>query len=281
MAKQVASVSENLHTKKGEQVIIAFSSQKYLLGALRGFCHLSKCKFGSVIPVNSHDFFRILRTESPVMVFVDLSYMDQVLNTAEWNETVALLKNKNIDLCGIVEEKNATRSLIAESLFIKLFDLPINIEELLEFVRLRLVEASERRIRERRTGIDRREQGVSDDLDAAKAKAKAKAKAILAETRKIKIGSLSVDYEGMKIEVDHHQIEITPKEFRLIDLFIQALGRIVTPEEIIKEIWPENTRATKADVHQCIYTLRHKLEKDPKNPQLLVTVKGFGYKLNE
>lgn len=51
-------------------------------------------------------------------------------------------------------------------------------------------------------------------------------------------------------------------------------------DEIIDHLWPENNRATKSDLYQYMYLLRKKIEIDTNNPQWIITVKGFGYKLN-
>jgi hypothetical protein len=71
----------------------------------------------------------------------------------------------------------------------------------------------------------------------------------------------------------------TPKEFQFIEILAQKPNCVVTVEDIIKKVWPENKRATNADVHQYAYILRNKLEDNPHKPKLLITVKGFGYKL--
>jgi len=46
-------------------------------------------------------------------------------------------------------------------------------------------------------------------------------------------------------------------------------------DEIIKHLWPENNRATKSDLYQYMHLLRKKIEKDPNNPQWIMTVKGL------
>ena len=76
------------------------------------------------------------------------------------------------------------------------------------------------------------------------------------------------------------KIDLTPKEFELVVLLSTDVNRIFMADEIIKHLWPENNRATKSDLYQYMHLLRKKIEKDPNNPQWIVTVKGFGYKLN-
>jgi DNA-binding winged helix-turn-helix (wHTH) protein len=55
---------------------------------------------------------------------------------------------------------------------------------------------------------------------------------------------------------------------------------VLMAEEIIQHLWPGNNRATKSDLYQYMHLLRKKIEKDPDNPQWILTVKGFGYRLD-
>lgn len=75
-------------------------------------------------------------------------------------------------------------------------------------------------------------------------------------------------------------IYLTPKEFELIKLLLTDVNRIFLVDEIIKHLWPENRRATRADLYQYMHLLRKKVEKDYNHPQWLMNVKGCGYKLN-
>ena len=94
-----------------------------------------------------------------------------------------------------------------------------------------------------------------------------------------RIGQLLIDYLAKSICVNGVPVEISPKEFQFIDFMAQQPGCVVKVEDIIKNVWPENNRATNADVHQYVYILRNKMEENPHNPKLLLTVKGFGYRL--
>lgn len=51
---------------------------------------------------------------------------------------------------------------------------------------------------------------------------------------------------------------------------------MVKTEDIIKNVWQGYSRATKADVHQYIHMLRKKIEIDPHNPKILITIRGTG-----
>jgi len=75
-------------------------------------------------------------------------------------------------------------------------------------------------------------------------------------------------------------LNLTRKEFELFELLAKDIDRVFMTDEIINHLWPDNNRATKSDLYQYMHLLRKKIENDPNNPQWILTVKGFGYKLN-
>jgi DNA-binding response OmpR family regulator len=74
-------------------------------------------------------------------------------------------------------------------------------------------------------------------------------------------------------------LHLTPKEHALLSLLAANPGRVFSSDEIIQLVWPNSRRATAADVHQCIYSLRKKVEKDPRNPQYIRKDVSRGYKI--
>jgi DNA-binding response OmpR family regulator len=91
---------------------------------------------------------------------------------------------------------------------------------------------------------------------------------------------VQVDKNRKLIRFDDRKFVLTPKEFALFSLLASEPGRVFSAEEIIEHIWSHCQRPSAANVHQCIYLLRKKIEKDVEQPRLLISVKGFGYKLN-
>jgi DNA-binding response OmpR family regulator len=89
-----------------------------------------------------------------------------------------------------------------------------------------------------------------------------------------------IDQRNKKVFLKGNRIDLTPKEFELIELLLTDVDRIFKADEIINHLWPENKRATKSDLYQYMHLLRKKIEKDPNNPRWIMNVKGFGYKLN-
>jgi len=81
-----------------------------------------------------------------------------------------------------------------------------------------------------------------------------------------------------RVTVRDEEINLSPKEFRLLDLFMSYPRRVWSREQLIEQIWgPDFLGDTKTvDVH--IRWLREKLEIDPSQPEYLITVRGFGYR---
>jgi len=280
--KKILTFAKRLTTKlenttiynKNKRVVIAVCTDNYLLGSLKGLCHSHHYRLIQLSSANGEELIKYIESNEPLIIFINLIHAETIFNSPNWLKAQALLKKKNITLCGIGKVQT-TRDIALKSYFTPFFKEPIEIDEILEFVRNKIYAANERRTRERRAGIDRRKQHfVNQENDTVTANIPDDI------GRNVCVGSLLIDYDAMSVEVNNRKIEVSPREFQLIDLFVRNKGRVVTPESIIQVIWPENNRATKADVHQYIYMLRHKLEKNPKKPQLLLTVKGFGYKLS-
>lgn len=95
------------------------------------------------------------------------------------------------------------------------------------------------------------------------------------------VGDLKIDPRGKEVYVGDRPVELTPKEYDLVRLLASEPGRVFSNREILDEVWAsENAHApTSKDVKQYIYLLRQKLERDAGRPELIVTVRGFGYKL--
>lgn len=88
-----------------------------------------------------------------------------------------------------------------------------------------------------------------------------------------------VDLNNRTVTKNNDPIELTPKEFDLFVFFIKNKGMSLKRDDIIKSIWGEDSLyrwSRSLDVH--VQHLRHKIEDNPKNPRLIKTVSGLGYK---
>lgn len=81
-----------------------------------------------------------------------------------------------------------------------------------------------------------------------------------------------------RVTVRGQEVNLSPKEFRLLELFMSYPRRVWSRDQLIDQVWgPDFLGDTKTvDVH--IRWLREKLEKDPSQPEYLITVRGFGYR---
>ncbi len=93
------------------------------------------------------------------------------------------------------------------------------------------------------------------------------------------LGELQVDLTRRRVTNAGKEVHLTPIEYRLLEALVQNAGRVMTHQQLLREVWgPQHTE----DNHYIrIYMaqLRHKLEKDPARPRFLLTETGVGYRL--
>jgi two-component system alkaline phosphatase synthesis response regulator PhoP len=95
------------------------------------------------------------------------------------------------------------------------------------------------------------------------------------------VGGLSIDTVAHKAEVDGRKLDLTPTEFRLLACFARNVGHTLSREQLLENVWGAEFSGNTRMVDIQISHLRDKLELDPKNPQYLRTIRGFGYQLEE
>ena len=94
----------------------------------------------------------------------------------------------------------------------------------------------------------------------------------------VEVSGVRIDVERHQVNVDGQDVRLALREFELLELLLRNAGRVMTRGQLIDRIWGSDyVGDTKTlDVH--IKRLRSKIERDPSNPQRLVTVRGLGYK---
>jgi DNA-binding response OmpR family regulator len=97
----------------------------------------------------------------------------------------------------------------------------------------------------------------------------------------IAANGLSIDLAGRTVERDERLVPVTYVEFELLRVLVSNRGRAFTRQELLEELWggSEYRDPRTIDVH--VRHLREKLEHDPKEPQLIVTVRSVGYRFSE
>ncbi len=96
----------------------------------------------------------------------------------------------------------------------------------------------------------------------------------------ISAGPISIDLATRSVSLNGAPLQLSPKEYRLLQLLARHGGNVVTHEHLLREVWGAgHTR----DVHYLrifIRKLRQKIEKEPMRPRILVTELGVGYRLD-
>lgn len=93
----------------------------------------------------------------------------------------------------------------------------------------------------------------------------------------VRIGDAEVDFSRAEIRRGAQTTPLTPLEFRLLQVFVKARGRILTREQLISEAWGPSTYVSDRVVDNHIGSLRKKLEPDASEPRILRNVRGLGY----
>jgi two-component system alkaline phosphatase synthesis response regulator PhoP len=98
--------------------------------------------------------------------------------------------------------------------------------------------------------------------------------------RLVRVGDVDVDFDRGEIRRGDQSTQLTPLEFKLLQVFIRAAGRILTREQLISEAWGPNTFVTDRVVDNHIGSLRRKLEPDATEPRHLRNIRGLGYRFD-
>ncbi len=95
----------------------------------------------------------------------------------------------------------------------------------------------------------------------------------------VKIGELVIDPEGCTVMKRNNHIELTAKEFEILQYLAENKGRVISRERLYETIWREDSFGCDNTVMVHIRHLREKLEDNPTVPKYIITIKGLGYKL--
>jgi len=94
----------------------------------------------------------------------------------------------------------------------------------------------------------------------------------------ISVGDLKIDVQAHQLLRDGKQIQLTRLEFDLLVALAREPGRVFTRDALLSEVWgyAHSTDTRLVNVH--IQRLRSKIERDPENPEIVITIRGVGYK---
>jgi two-component system, OmpR family, KDP operon response regulator KdpE len=95
-----------------------------------------------------------------------------------------------------------------------------------------------------------------------------------------KSGPLEIDYAAHVVKLNNDEIRLTDTEYRLLSVLAKNAGKLITQRQLLKDIWGISAIEHTHYLRIYIAQLRHKLEKDPSRPQLIITEPGVGYRMN-
>ncbi|MEM9009257.1 MAG: response regulator transcription factor [Cyanobacteria bacterium P01_F01_bin.86] len=84
----------------------------------------------------------------------------------------------------------------------------------------------------------------------------------------------------LRVMIQNREVALSPKEFRILELFMNYPNRVWAREELIDKIWGPDFMGDRKTVDVHIRWLREKIEADPSNPHYIITLRGFGYRFS-
>ncbi|MCD2452484.1 helix-turn-helix domain-containing protein [Methylicorpusculum oleiharenae] len=263
---------------KKNNTIIVFDNDKYFLSMLKGYCYANNLSV-TELELNENRI-NLLKEIKPLLVIIPLDFMNDDNRELERDLLRQICLDYEIKVCGINKSDSGVTGGIskwADKIIDDPFDI-IDIDGCFKDLKLTETEEQERRHRERRSYMERRNMNFNHDNEIQKFNNFSSVNSH--HDIKHKYNEFEIDYRNKCVFLKGQKIELTRKEFELFELLATDVDRTFMADEIIDHLWPENNRATKSDLYQYMYLLRKKIEIDTNNPQWIITIKGFGYKLN-
>jgi len=91
---------------------------------------------------------------------------------------------------------------------------------------------------------------------------------------------VAIDFDRFEALKNGQPIDLTATEFKLLRAFLEHRGQVLTIDRILREVWGKDVFLTDRVVYTHVNNLRSKIEEDPHNPRLLISVRGIGYRFD-
>ncbi len=98
------------------------------------------------------------------------------------------------------------------------------------------------------------------------------------ERRTLRIGDVSIDFLKHRVETGGKTIHLTSSEFQILHILSSEAGRVFSREELLTQMRENNADLELSNVDVHVHRLRQKIERDPRNPRMIQTVWGVGYR---
>ncbi|MBN1764913.1 MAG: response regulator transcription factor [Sedimentisphaerales bacterium] len=99
-----------------------------------------------------------------------------------------------------------------------------------------------------------------------------------AEPDVFEFGNARLDISARTFTRKGKELKLSPKEFKLLHLFLKRPGRALTRDEILNKVWGYDCLVTPRTIDRFVNTLRNKIEPDPHHPTYIHTIREIGYK---
>lgn len=96
---------------------------------------------------------------------------------------------------------------------------------------------------------------------------------------RIEKGDIAIDLDRREVTKGEERVKLTPTEFGLLETLAREAGRTLPTGLLVERVWGDRYAGETEHVKHYIWSLRRKLEQDPGDPEHIVTVRGFGYRL--
>src|SRR5699024_1078623 len=100
----------------------------------------------------------------------------------------------------------------------------------------------------------------------------------LSEASKVKCGNLVIDKDAYECFKDGKHLELTPTELKILILLVNHSNQVLHNEQFYDHGWGYDSYSDLQTVKVHMSNLRQKIEKDPSRPEVIITVRGFGYR---
>lgn len=249
--------------------VLVASNCEYFLGVFTSYFYFRSSSV-SIATSGTDDIENITDKIKPDILILDFNLLKELIKNNKWVDYNKIINNLNISVCGLVDKNKSIDQEKKHCRFERIFQEPLDINQFDEYLLSKINESQSDFLGDKkgdRRVVDRRRQDRRNSKNGFKSEHNINRPFLIDDRAKI-------------IWMNGKALDLTPKEYDLFKLFAQDINRVIPSHEIIDHLWPKSSNATKADLHQYIHLLRKKIEIDPKNPKWLITVKGFGYRLN-
>jgi DNA-binding response OmpR family regulator len=100
------------------------------------------------------------------------------------------------------------------------------------------------------------------------------------EERTLRFGECELDVDRAELRRAGMPVDLTAQEFRILQVFARSAGRVLSREQLIEAAWGPGMAITDRAVDTHVFNLRRKVEVDPADPRVILSVRGLGYRFN-